>query len=269
MFSRTVAQRAEKGAVGRRADTSMPARESEAIILRTYPLGEGDRLVSFLSRTSGRMRGVAVGARRPKSRFGSTLELLSHVRMWFFERETRELVRINQCELVESFLKAQQDYQSSLALALVSEVTENVLPEREASDAMFRLILLTARAIQEYPNTALPIAYFAFWTVRLGGWLPQLDHCSRCAGELGQAAAYRSPFSAGLLCGNCRQPGATEVSPEMRGQAQRMVTEKLEQLVTESIPAKAIDELSDFMLDLVEHHMEKKLVTRKLAGPRS
>ncbi len=133
----------------------MAARESEAIILRTYPLGEADRLVSFLSRSWGRLRGVAAGARRTRSRFGSTLELLSHVRIWFFERETRELVRINQCELVESFLKAQQDYPRSLGLALVSEVAENVLPEREASDAMFRLILLSARAIQEHPSTSL------------------------------------------------------------------------------------------------------------------
>src|SRR6267154_3761493 len=106
----------------------MPLKESEAIVLRTFPLGEGDRLVSFLDRKSGRLRGVARGARMPKSRFGSTLELLSYVRIWFFERETRELVRINQCELVESFLKAQQDYPRSLGLALVSEVAENVLP---------------------------------------------------------------------------------------------------------------------------------------------
>src|SRR5665213_2962055 len=73
----------------------MPAKESEAIVLRTYPLGEGDRLVSFLDRQSGRVRGVARGARLPKSRYGSTLELLAYVRIWYFEKETRELVRIN------------------------------------------------------------------------------------------------------------------------------------------------------------------------------
>ncbi|MGD1213060.1 MAG: recombination protein O N-terminal domain-containing protein, partial [Candidatus Acidiferrales bacterium] len=55
----------------------MPLHESEAIVLQSYPLGEADRLVSFLSRAMGRVRGVAAGARRPKSRFGSTLERLS------------------------------------------------------------------------------------------------------------------------------------------------------------------------------------------------
>ena len=78
----------------------MPVRESEAIILRTYPLGEGDRLVSFLSRNEGRMRGVAAGARKPKSRVGASLEPLSYVRMWFYEKERRQLRRISQFELL-------------------------------------------------------------------------------------------------------------------------------------------------------------------------
>src|SRR6201981_47719 len=89
--------RAQKANRSRRADTDMPARETEAIILKTFPLGEADRLVSFLGRTSGRLRGVASGARRIKNRYGSTLEVLSHVQLWYVERETRDLVRIQQC----------------------------------------------------------------------------------------------------------------------------------------------------------------------------
>src|SRR5215469_11192399 len=121
----------------------MPARETEAIILKTYPLGEADRLVSFLGRASGRMRGVAAGARRLKNRYGSTLEVMSHVRLWYVERETRDLVRIQQAELLESFHKAQSDYALSTGLAVVSEVAEQVLPEHETADSMFRLLLLT------------------------------------------------------------------------------------------------------------------------------
>src|SRR5580692_2482385 len=97
----------------------MPARETEAIILKTFPLGEADRLVSFLGRTSGRMRGVAAGARRIKNRYGSTLELLAHAQIWYVERETRDLVRIQQADLLESFNKSQSDYALSTGLALV------------------------------------------------------------------------------------------------------------------------------------------------------
>ena len=95
-------------------------------------------LASSIARP-GRIRGVARGARLPKSRFGSTLEILAYIRIWYFERETRELVRINQCELIESFMDVQRDYSSSVALALVSEITDSVLGEREAADAQFRL----------------------------------------------------------------------------------------------------------------------------------
>ncbi len=162
----------------------MPLHESEAIILRSYPLAEADRLVSFLSRSMGRVRGVAAGARRPKSRFGSTLERLSYVSIWYYERETRDLVRINQCEIIESFLSAFSDYALSIALALFSEITEAVLPEREAADANFRLLLLAARTVKRTGKAELPLAYFSLWTVKLGGWLPSLGSCASCGKEL-------------------------------------------------------------------------------------
>ena len=123
----------------------MPLHDSEAIVLQNYPLGEADRVVSFLGRTSGRLRGVAAGARRLNNRFGSTLEMLSHVRIWYVERETRELVRIQQAELLESLHKAQSDYGLSTGLAVISEIAEMVLPEHEVSEAMFRLMVLTSR----------------------------------------------------------------------------------------------------------------------------
>src|SRR5579863_287335 len=171
----------------------MPLHESEAIVLQRYPLGDSDRLVSFLSRTMGRVRGVAAGSRKTKSRFGSTLERLSHIRIWFFEREARDLVRISQCEMIESFLDVSRDYASSVAFALFTEITEAVLPEREASDANFRLLLLAAQCVKRTGKTELALAYFTLWTVKLGGWLPALDHCAFCNKALVEhAPAYFS-----------------------------------------------------------------------------
>ena len=242
----------------------MPLREAEAIILRCYPLGEADRLVSFLGRSTGRLRGVARGARRPGSRFGSTLEPLSHVRIWFYERETRELVRINQCELIESFLEAQRDYVAGLGLALVREVTEAVLPERESAEASFRLVLLTARAIQRREGVALPLAYFNLWTVRLGGWLPQLDRCARCGREVGNEGVFGSPLQAGLACGDCRRPGMRAISARGLALARRILAEKLDRLAEQDWPAAPVDELNAYLLDLIEHQIERKLTTRRL-----
>jgi len=247
----------------------MPLHESEAIVLQSYPLGEADRLVSFFSRTMGRMRGVAAGARRPKSHFGSTLERLSHVRIWFFERETRELVRINQCEMIESFLDAFRDYPSSIALSLFSEVTQAVLPDKEVSDASFRLLLLCAQTIKKTGKVEPSLAYFALWTVKLGGWLPALDICSRCGRPMqghgdSNRPAYFSSSSSTIACADCRKPGMRTVSPAALAAARRMLAERLDRLNPDSVPPRAARDVTEIMLDIIERQIDRKLTSREL-----
>jgi len=242
----------------------MPARETEAIILKTFPLGEADRLVSFLGRSSGRMRGVAAGARRIKNRYGSTLELLAHVQLWYFERETRELVRIQQAELLESFHKAQSDYALSTGLALVSETVESVLPEHEQNEPMFRLILLIVRELERRGNGTLPLSYFAFWTVRLAGWLPRFDVCAECGKPFGKRPAYQAAWHPGLLCEEHSRSGMKPVSAEARHLAEVFTRERLDKLdaALESQPWSR--ELREAALNWIEHHTERKLGTREL-----
>lgn len=243
----------------------MPARETEAIILKTFPLGEADRLVSFLGRNSGRLRGVAPGARRLKNRFGSTLELLSHVQMWYVERETRDLVRIQQCELLESFHRAQSEYELSTGLAAVSEIVERTLPEREVAEPAFRLILLTVREVERRGDWRLPLAYFAYWTLRLGGWLPPLTLCAGCgatfpAGSVG----YHGPSGAGLYCPKCRQPGMRGFAPESVQLAERFASGRLDQLEVAPDEYGALQDLREAALNWIEFHAERKLMTREL-----
>ena len=240
----------------------MPVRESEAIILRTYPLGEGDRLVSFLSRSEGRIRGVASGARKPKSRFGASLEPLSYVRIWFYERETRQLVRVSQCELIESFLGAQRSYNASVAFGLMAEISEGVLPEHEPSDTMFRLLLATCRAMKSTDFIALPIGYFTLWTVRLSGWLPALDRCTACGRGLSGQPGWASEDGSGIFCGECRPSGSRMISADALGAGRRMLRESLEKLAAAG--ARAPAELTNYLMDLIEHHMEKKLTVRSM-----
>jgi DNA repair protein RecO (recombination protein O) len=242
----------------------MPARETEAIILKTFPLGEADRLVSFFGRASGRMRGVAAGARRLKNRYGSTLELLSHVQIWYVERETRDLVRIQQTELLESFHKAQSDYGLSTGLALVSEVAEQVLPEHETNEAMFRLILLAAREIERRGVPALPVSYFAFWAVRLSGWLPRFDVCASCGKPFGKGIAYQGPHYPGLLDEQHRRPGMKPVSHEARELAEVFAKQRLDKLEEGLAALPGVQELREAGLNWIEHHTERKLATREL-----
>ena len=126
----------------------MPARESEALVLRTYPYREADLIVSFFTRDQGKLRGVARGVRRPKSRFGSGLERLSHVRLFYFLRENQELARLDRCELCAPPVFLRADYATLVALDFLAEISEQVLPEHEPNDAFFRLLLLVTNDIR-------------------------------------------------------------------------------------------------------------------------
>jgi len=241
----------------------MPARETEAIILKTFPLGEADRLVSFFGRSSGRLRGVASGARRIKNRYGSTLEVLSHVQMRYVERETRELVRIQECELLESFHRAQSDYGLSTGLALISEVAERTLPEQEVGEPMFRLLLLTAREVERRASWELPLSYFAFWTVKLGGYLPPLERCSNCGHTLGEHPGFHFGQAGGLQCESCRRPGMRALGKGGRELASVFASKRLDEIEISSELAKPMRELREALLDWIEHHVERRLLTRE------
>src|SRR5258708_33206902 len=148
----------------------MPARVSEAIVLQTYPFKESDLVVSFLTRDQGRLRGVAKRARRPKSVFGAGLERLSHVRMAYFQRETRELVNLDSCELIRSQFGLISDYRTSVALDYFAEVAEQLLPAAEPSEKFFRLLLAVLDALQP-PAASIsePRPYSRFGDLGSGG----------------------------------------------------------------------------------------------------
>lgn len=242
----------------------MPLVESEAIILRSRPFGEADKLVSFLSRARGRLRGLAPSARRSRRRFGAALELLSHVRMWFFEREPRELVRLSQCELIEAYWDTRGDYARGLALSQAAELAELLLPEREPSDKAFRLLLATLEGFKQREGFWLPLTYFQLWSVRLAGWLPALDSCGRCRRRLGEEPAYVSIDRGLVVCRRCRRPGLRQLSAQSRADALAMLASPLRKLPAEGWDRRRAAELGRYLLDVIEYHSEKKLTTREL-----
>ena len=131
----------------------MPARVSEALVLRTYPLKEADLVVSFLPGTRGNCGAWPSGRGGRRARFGAGLERLSHVRMAYFQRETRELVNLDSCELIRSQFGLVSDYGPGVALDYFAEVTEQLLPAAEPNEKFFRLLLAV---LDHFCATAAP-----------------------------------------------------------------------------------------------------------------
>jgi len=156
----------------------MPARVSETYVLRTYPFRESDLIVSFFTRDQGKLRGVARRARKPKSSFGSGLERLSLVDLSYSQRETRELVNLNSCDLLQSQFDLLDSFEAGVALDYLAEVSDQMLPPHEPNERFFRLLT----AVLDYMHERAPgctwaaITYFSLWATRLSGFLPDLAH---------------------------------------------------------------------------------------------
>jgi DNA repair protein RecO (recombination protein O) len=147
---------------------------SESFILQTYPFREADLVVSFFTRDQGKLRGVARRARRPKSGFGSGLERLSHSTVSYFQKENRELVSLNSCELVHSQFALASNYEASVALDYLAELSEQLLPPNEVNERHFRLLASVLDYLRSGGSVWTAVTYFALWSVRLAGFLPDL-----------------------------------------------------------------------------------------------
>ncbi|HLI30960.1 MAG TPA: DNA repair protein RecO [Terriglobia bacterium] len=185
----------------------MPLKETEAIVLRTYRLGEADKIVSLFGRQLGRVRAAATGAQRPKSRYGGMLEPLTYVRLWLYEREHRDLLRLNSAELLESFFAMQGDRRIQIAAQYLAETAERFLPEREVNERAFRLWLAVLRAMKQTGEIDRPLLYFNYWLLRLGGFLPGLVQCAGCGRDLAGEAGHYARDPLGVFCRSCRSRG--------------------------------------------------------------
>lgn len=151
----------------------MPVSTSEALILRSWPFREADLVVSFFTRDQGKLRGMARRARRPKNTFGAGLERLSHVAVSYYQKETRELVSLNSCELLSSPLMA-CGYETSVALDYMAEISDQMLPAGEVNERQFRLALAVIDFLRGGGSVWQAVNYFSLWMVRLAGFLPEL-----------------------------------------------------------------------------------------------
>ena len=249
----------------------MPARVSEALVLRTYPLKEADLVVSFFTRDQGKLRGVAKRARRPKSPFGAGLERLSHVRMAYFQQETRELVNLDSCELIHSQFGLVSDYRAGIALDYFAEVGEQLLPAAEPSEKFFRLLLAVLEHMKSAGGEAVwpAVTYFSLWAVRLSGWLPELNVCLSCGCSLDDPGsperAFFSRGRAGLICSHCRRTvgagNSWELSAESRNLALEMLSKPIGKLSKSDWDQSTAADLRRFLVQQIESHVERRLLT--------
>ncbi len=239
---------------------SMALKESEALVLRTYPLREADLLVTLFTRLEGKVRGVARSAMRSKRRFGGALEPLTLVRAYYDEKEGQELTRLDSCDVLESPMASEVSYARAVGLGHVAELLDELLPDREANDAVFRLTLTVLDAMRG-PEIWLPVTYFDLWMTRLAGFLPEFSECMACGRPLNGSRAFYHALADGLMCGDDKRLASSELSAESRQLAAQMFRSPVESFGGEPWPKSKGADLRKFVMQILQRHIDKRLVT--------
>ena len=192
--------------------------ETESLVLKTYNLAEADRIILFLTSDHGLVRGVAKGAKRLKSKFGSGLEPFSIVRLTYFQKDSVELVSIQSVELLRSYFGMSTEPRFFHKFAYLGDILTALTPPDDPNHDLYRMVKACLDASAESSDRLESIGmYFELWLLRLCGYLPNWSSCEKCGRVLpsGEIALLQANFQ--LVCEQCKRvKGGSVVGGNMR-----------------------------------------------------
>jgi DNA repair protein RecO (recombination protein O) len=187
----------------------------DGVVLRTQDLGEADRIITLLCRQNGRVRAVAKGVRRTKSRFGARLEPFTHVDLMI--HPGRSLDVITQAEVIRPYgAPLAGDYPRYTAGTAMLETAERFTPmEKEPAIRQFLLLVGGLRALgKDSREPRLVLDAYLLRSLAVAGYAPALEECARCGAANGTRLVAFAVAAGGMVCVSCRPPGAASPSPQ-------------------------------------------------------
>ena len=229
----------------------MTVYRDSGVVLRTYRLGETDRIVVLMTAQHGKVRAVAKGVRKPKSRFGARLEPLSHVAMLLYEG--RQLDIVSQADSLDHFRALREDLDRLTRAMALLEVVDQIAQEREADTRLYQMLVGALRALAAQPAPLLVPAFY--WKVLAAeGMRPELDACVSC-GSPGPLVAF-DVGEGGVLCRTCRRGRA--ISADAVALLRRLLGGDLVGVLAEAA-SPVTHEVEVLAIEAMEHHLERQL----------
>lgn len=188
-----------------------------AITLKSRKWGEADRIVTLYARQLGKIRAVARGARRLKSRMGAALEPLTLCELNLFEKSGDSLYRVSQVDLIEPFVRFREDLTLMAAAARMANVVGAVTPDGDPDPDLFDTLEQGLRSVVTSDDPALTALLFQIRLLGLTGFRPQTDHCAACGKSREIHEPQFSPASGGLVCATCAARQRFPCLPLSRG----------------------------------------------------
>jgi DNA repair protein RecO (recombination protein O) len=247
----------------------MALHSTEAFVLRTYSLAEADKICVFLTREMGKVRGVAHGARKLRSRFGSSLEPFTEVALTYYQKEGRELVSVSNCDIVNShFDRAARDVETAGAFSYMAELLVEFLPDHEANERLYRLVRAVLEAIEEQSDTRRALRYFECWLLRLVGFFPDLSMCPGCGERIRDEDSTFLTAEGAPRCVACSSQRGSEVTPGLREAIGRILKLHPTGLARDQISPEHVALIGEINYQIIRHALERDLRSREALGHR-
>jgi DNA repair protein RecO (recombination protein O) len=243
-----------------------PTHATPAIVLRSRPYGESDKIVSLLTERYGKITGIAKGALRSRKRFVNSLEPFSLVNLRFQERANANLVFILASDLTCGFRRLTASLELIFHASYLVEITDGLTGERDESVALFEHLSGALRHLETHGSSLRFLTSFELKLLKLAGYQPILDRCKRCGGDRLEHSAghwHFSPPDGGILCESCAR-ARKEVLPI--GAAAVAILAALQAESSElpariSLPFSVVQEVRDALLRFIQFHMDREIKT--------
>jgi len=183
--------------------SKQPNNQTEAIIIKKIKLGEADRILSLYTPHLGKIRAVAKGVRRPRSKMAGHLELLTHSLVSL--ARGRNLDTVTGSQTIDSFLPLKSDLELTSYARYAIELIDQFTADNIENYPLFQLLLETMHRLCQGNNNELVLRYFELHLLNLVGYRPQLQQCISCHAPLKAITNSFSPHLGGVLCPNCSQ----------------------------------------------------------------
>ena len=232
--------------------------KDEGVVLKTIKLGEADRIVTLFTRDHGKVRAVAKGIRKTKSRFGARLEPFTQAAVLVYRG--RSLDTITQADILTSFHEVREDYTRLTSAAALADIVEKITPERERATSTYRLLVDGLDALKAGKGATV-VPAFLVKLLSISGYHPQLTTCAGC-GETAAGLGGFSPALGGAVCVSCWPDDRDALTVSI--DRLRLLGRLLDRDFGEPAEAGDAEELTDVLRRYAESHLERPLRSLRL-----
>ena len=239
----------------------MPLFRTRAFVLRSTHLSDTDKLITFFTERYGKVKAVAKGARRIKSRYGASLEPLTLVSLIYFGKEHQELFRVNQCDIVAYHHEVRDSLTTCFHALYFTELIDSLTREGQTDSKLFAFYRNSLLALDPEQNPTLLCRLFELGLLSILGYKPRLEECIGC-GQIPRSTRVGFSYNRqGIVCGPCmgQEPVSIELNLGTLQYLKKLTTLELNRLDRLKIPKGVEQEIELFTHRLILARLGREL----------